>query len=1393
MKKYFFIIILIVESLKAFSFGYWEKVYLPAPYNTNYWLDIYFHPDNPNYGWACGFNGMVVRTTDGGATWLGSIIRGAYHLESIHFPTLQIGYTSGVEGIFKTINGGGYWFDITPDPLVSYWGCYFLNADTGWVVGGGCADTLQRFYKTTNGGTTWTLFTANEPNSGMTDLIVYPDGTGYAVSSGVLWKTTDMGNSWFVHSYTGTKVWQEEIAHLGNSFLLPTAGNTCAGSGNYGGMRFSTNDGQSWNHKIVRDAMFGSFLITQASGWACGYDRQVYFTSNAGISWVEYNCGIDEGNLDDIWFISSSNGWVVGQGIYRLSPPSARAYPQSITFGNVCIGNFPLDTVWIRNLSFYENVAQIYLLGPNASDYEIIHPNATEQLLAPCDSFPIIIRYKSNSVGSKIASLIVLLNGKTLNIQLTAQSVQSTLEADKYEVILNPVQCGISSYVSFYWTSSTSDAIVQIRRISGSIFIENATPLPVSINQTPTETRFVIVPQDTGWISASFEIKTLPCDNTKVITIRAYALSPIILAPQEVRKTITCPVEEMLEIPISNTGNADLTIFEIKFANLAPQFQILGLKSWQSLPAIIGIGNQDTLLVKFTPQTALHNTARIEIYNNDGTKIRGNKNPYLVDLTIHIQSPLLEPEIIDINLDTVCLNKTITKEIQIKNVGNLSAFLTEIKYIGHNLELSSPAIQITSISNDNLLINVKTLKSGYLRDTIVIPYDPCNKNLILIISGFAISSEYDISPKSFKLSAKVGEKAYSTLSIRSLSNINQKIKSITIEPSDLPITINFDEHLPKIIQPDKNVSFGFSISSSEEGTYNLNLCIEYSDECPQVKCLPIEFTSFMHLISYDQDTINFGVVKCNPEEVIQVLSLKNESALADTISSIILEQNGTPFSFIFLPALPIILAPGQIFDIKIRFLPSTEGIYTNKVIISTQGKIPQLIEVPISGEYRKIILKAERNFIDFGKVEACQNNIQDTLRIANNGLLADTLSIKNPTNPIIRVLSENKIFIESGGLVEIPIELDITQMQNDGYYTSSLQVESQTCKDLLEFTFVSRKITPKLVITPNIIDFGEVWVGDSIVKEVEIYNNSEERITYRIIGIEPPDVQFSFTPKNKTLEQFKRDSLQITFVARNVGRIKPKLLIEKLTNCIDTVYVELQANVPPERYYPYFIIDEYIAKPGDTVQIYVRLDTALKKLKPESIDLSISFDRFLLEPLKVEYLDKSQTLHYTFKNSTLNFSIVDAQDFFQTSGNKFAITALALLSKPTSTPINFEQININTSKQVNVLRKNGSFTLSDLCQPRTFTLLQTIPYVKSMKTQNKGNLLDIVLEHSGEQTSYFTLYSVYGQELSRKSVTLQNGLQVLTFELTDLPSGVYLFSFVTEYNQIFKDKIFLVK
>ncbi|MFN3781675.1 MAG: WD40/YVTN/BNR-like repeat-containing protein, partial [Candidatus Kapaibacteriota bacterium] len=108
------LIFIILSTTFICSAQYWEKVQnIPPPFSNNYWLDVFFHPSNPNYGWICGFNGMIIRTTDGGNTWRGTTIN-AYHLESVHFPTLQVGYVSGVEGIFKSTDGGATWFDITP-------------------------------------------------------------------------------------------------------------------------------------------------------------------------------------------------------------------------------------------------------------------------------------------------------------------------------------------------------------------------------------------------------------------------------------------------------------------------------------------------------------------------------------------------------------------------------------------------------------------------------------------------------------------------------------------------------------------------------------------------------------------------------------------------------------------------------------------------------------------------------------------------------------------------------------------------------------------------------------------------------------------------------------------------------------------------------------------------------------------------------------------------------------------------------------------------------------------------------------------------------------------------------------------------------------------------------
>ncbi len=1394
MKKILLVIIFLSTSFNLFPFGYWEKVNLPPPYNSNYWLDIYFYPDNPQYGWACGFNGMVVRTTNGGSTWLGSMVQGAYHLEHIHFPTLQIGYTSGVEGIFKTVNGGATWYDITPDQLQTYWGCCFLNADTGWVVGGGCADDVQRFYRTTNGGASWILFLANEPNSGMTDLIVYPDGSGYAASSGVIWKTTNMGGSWFVHSYTGSKVWHEEITRVGNSFLIPAAGTTCSGAGNIGGILFSTNDGASWNRTIVRAPLFGTFLTSTTTGWACGYDRQVYYTSNGGLTWAEYNCGIDEGNLDDIWFITPSNGWVVGEGIYKLSPPSASANPQSVSFGNVCLGHSPLDTVWVKNLSFYSSVAQFYISGVNSADFEIISPYSTEENLTSCGNLPIIIQFKPSSVGTKYAQLNIQLNGKNIIVPLEGNAVYSELQADKYEVLLNPIACGFPTIATFYWTSTAIDTLERIQQISGNPAIQLATSLPIRLSQIPVTTNFSINPPDTGWYNATFEVRTKLCDNVKFVTIRAYAVSPIINAPIELLRSIDCATNTQFRIPIENLGNSNLIISSINFTVSNPSFSIIGLASGQAIPATIAIGQSDTLIVAYDATLGGSNTARLEILNNDGTRVFGQKNPYYVNLRANFNAPLISPSPIFIDFDTVCVGSSLQKTFILHNTGNLSARLEGISSEDDKISLSAETLEIAPSQQKSYVLNAIIKQKGFFSDTISIKYEPCEKEILLIVQGLAVESHLEASPNEIRLANLVGTQSENELIIKSLSNIPQKISKIQILPPDLPIEIEFSQNLPLFIQENEELILPFAIRSNIEGKWDFTICLATEGVCPTDICVQVEFVSFLNFISADTDTLNFGITTCNPKEERMQISLKNEAAVIDTIASISLAFDNTPFYIILPPNLPVLLAPNQTLRLNVGFFPAAEGRFENVLVIRTQGINPQTIEIPIVAEFRKSILATNRAFIDYGKVEKCFSNIQDTLVITNYGLLEDTLILSTPTSNIIKVLFQNEIPILANSTATIPVELDISAMSTVGFYSSSITIRSKSCNTSFDINFVCRKIEANLSVTPAVLDFASVWMGENKTLSFEVSNNSDEPIQFRIIGIVPESVEFEFDTTVYKLEPGHRISNEVAFTAKTVGNKSASLLIEEITNCLDTVSIGLNADVPPEVYFPVLILDDYVAKPDDTLNILVRLDTALPKLRPEKVRFAISLSRLLFEPLALTATyDTYQKLSFEYKYNTIFFEVDAAQEIFQKPGTLFAIKGIVLLSTPTQTPIKFENISIFSDKQVTPIAINGSLTIAGYCSARNFTTIQYLPHIKNITMSVANDNLVIDYEHFGEQTSEISIISSIGEKISENKFTLKNGTNNYTWNISSLPNGVYFVTLQTQSNEVIYKKILIIR
>jgi len=356
--KIIFLSVIAVLLFSESSYAQWKKVNIPPGYESDRpFLEVMFLKSNPKLGWICGFYGRVLRTVDGGNTWTGTRIADGYQLESILFLDSLNGYTSGSGKIFKSTDGGVRWFDVTDKdhPIqVWLWGNYFVTKDIGMVIGGGCEPETQKFFRTTNGGMTWSLYERNEFDSGLTDIFLSSaNGLGYAVSSGRLWRTTNGGLTWDIVAITGGNDWQEELAISGNTFLLPYS-TGCSGNGNDGGLRISTDGGVNWKQFNTGNRMFGAYLLDAQRGWGVGWERKAYYTSNGGNTWILRNCGIEPNEeLDDIWFIDDTTGWVVGYKVYKTFNYDTLNPVITATATNKCEGDSVILTV-LRDYPHYD-------------------------------------------------------------------------------------------------------------------------------------------------------------------------------------------------------------------------------------------------------------------------------------------------------------------------------------------------------------------------------------------------------------------------------------------------------------------------------------------------------------------------------------------------------------------------------------------------------------------------------------------------------------------------------------------------------------------------------------------------------------------------------------------------------------------------------------------------------------------------------------------------------------------------------------------------------------------------------------------------------------------------------------------------------------------------------
>jgi photosystem II stability/assembly factor-like uncharacterized protein len=329
-------LLLVIAVTPIFSCHKITKEQMPAPesveetficntdtvisrYNYN---DMYFF--NENKGVAVGNDGKIIKTNDGGATWLTVPAGTNQSIRSVEFLNEKIGWAGSTGCLLKTNDGGATWSVVAapagiPAARIIY-SVSFSNENDGIAVCQGGGANGGFVLVTNDGGITWEgkTLAAVTGLAAITDLrhvAWYNSTTAYAVgATGTVIKTTDKGATW---NRVNTLNMEAGTIRFNNLLFVNNIGYAAGQSGMLLKIEPLKND------KItllpiytVDDGQNDSWFTDSNNGYIVGQYGDLFKTTDGGISWATQNTSSVAVTLRAVQAFASGKVYVIGNGVF---------------------------------------------------------------------------------------------------------------------------------------------------------------------------------------------------------------------------------------------------------------------------------------------------------------------------------------------------------------------------------------------------------------------------------------------------------------------------------------------------------------------------------------------------------------------------------------------------------------------------------------------------------------------------------------------------------------------------------------------------------------------------------------------------------------------------------------------------------------------------------------------------------------------------------------------------------------------------------------------------------------------------------------------------------------------------------------------------------------------
>lgn len=1368
----------------------WYPATLPAPYNAGFYLDVYFLPSNPNYGWACDeSNGYVVRTTDGGRTWRGTQIQGVgCHLEYIQFLDTQVGYCSGPCGIFKSTDGGATWSaDLRPTvpnrPQI--WGGWFRDANTGWFVGGGCGTKV--FLRTDDGGITFNRFESTAGGQGKpSDPLWQPDmppNHVYAVAGGMMWRSVDDGFTWSPLHVTGpTRPWHEELARVGSTWLIPSCREPQCDPASTNGLRFSPDDGATIRQFNTNAPLFGTYLLDANTGWAAGFNWNVWYTQDAGQNWQRRACGIPAGtDLDDIFMIDANRGWVAGggAGLYYLGPPSATVNKRDIAHIDRCIGREYLDTILVTNINFTTATASATITGRDANQFRIVQD--IPAAIPTCTTVPIVVAYSPTRRGPHIASLqISLLNPDTTVVVSLSGETRDRTATLTSDTITFTVRSGTreSRNVEFVPTGTPYESVLTIDRLTGNgeIILVPRTPLPNQIGPQPLNLVAEASIRDTGTYEATFRVRLGPCLRDTIIVVRVRAVTPIFKTVLSASIGLECSPFDTLRIPVSNTGNDVLRFGRILITGQgASAFVPLFWTSGEALPGSIPAKRHDTLVVLARPFQG-DERAVLSFEHDDWSTAFGSRNPWNVELQASSQIPRLRFTPTPLSFDTVCVGALTERTLSGANIGSTQASVRILHVPAGLSGLPSTTVDIAPQLSRRWTLAFRPTTAGVIDDSIVIQVVPCDTTIVIPVRAVVIEGGIAFTPTSIDTVLPPGVSIADLQAVlRATSGGPYTVRTLRFEPPTPKLRL-VQPDAPFLLETEQSIGMEWN-GGADDAEYQGLLIAESTAPCRPNDTIAIRIRQVSRsAIIIDARNVN-AEFHCGDSVAAFNVTIANRGSDAVTI-----EQWRAPTGIVLDRATqsPLVVAAGGTVTVPATWTARPPAVDTIRFTARVEDRSVEIAVVVMAVDVDTRV-EATLATPSLREVDRCESPVEWVMNLRNEGTIAADIEVRvEPPVPGITVQeAPQRLASRQGGVVRIA---GIPAQLPEGLTQTVVHIVDNTCGRTIALDIATLVTGGALTVLPETVDVGDVAPNRQQVATVRIENRSTATRTLRSVRLLNDGAVWRIVeapPVNRVMIPGDVDSVVVAWASNVTVRHEAVLVLDDAGTCDLEHRVPLRGATDVEG--PRLLVvplayDDHTSLPYTTLEVPLRLTANVSECAVDSMEILTVFSPLVY--------DVTEVLPGTIEGVVVTSQIQPGRIVIQAVRSNGAVFdnpgTIAVLrgearpALPGYTPVTMPRVVLRSTMNVTPRTHDGSIEV-ERCGPQFGISLGGVAAVRQANPIPAADGVHVEVTAHGADVVQFDLVDSQGRVVfARTDVVVEAGTQVVSLDAPEVGSGAYV-------------------